>query len=334
MVMKLTLSAGLSAGLAIACQPTTLSDVAAADESAPPWAFCPQAPTAPEAIDPTRLWLQFGPDALYCSLEQNRYVDDRSAYGQLDDKRQLRLVASDNFLPIDDGSHARELSLCVLGANDTRVLGQDYKGEWRVERSEQVNGERVRYEYEHRGLTEQGEEASVTVELGGYTSALDDGVRLNGETWPAEDPSLTLSLEERARSTTFDACRLDVAVTNHVLTFAGGELELSLHIDDRWPGFAAPKRARLLAAAGFFDGVAVSQSSFWHLGVREVWPGSDVLELAVRFSAPIGEICGVSVAIPKVPGTSPSGKVTSEGCDGSRQERRLSSHAITGSEAP
>lgn len=333
MVWKLSLSAGLSAGVAAACQPMSLATFATPAESLPAWAFCPEAPAAPDAIDPARLWLQVGPDALYCSLEQNLYVDDRSAYGQLDDKRQLRLVASDYFLPVDDGAHAHELSLCVLGAHNTRVLGQDFRGEWRVEHSGQINGERVRYRYVHRGLTQQGEEASATLELSGYASALEDGVRLDGEVWPAKDPSFGIFLDESARNTTFDACHLDAPVATHVVSFTGGELELSLQVDNEWSDFSAPKRARLLTAAGLIDGVAVSQQSFWHLGVREAWPGSDVLDLAVRFSEPIGETCGLSLALPKEPTSVTSGGVVMERCDGSREERRLSLHTVESSEA-
>ncbi|MFZ9886894.1 MAG: hypothetical protein ACO3JL_05265 [Myxococcota bacterium] len=328
MLRQCSLVAGLSMALTSACNPLAAPVAAASDEGIAPWSFCPLAPSAPSAIDPTRLWLQFSPDALYCSLEQSRDVDDRSAYAQLDEKRQLRLVAGDNFLPMGDGTHEHALALCVLGANNENVLGQDFRGEWRVERSTQVNGERVRYRYVHKGFSPDGDMANASLELRGYAHDLVGGVRLDGETWPAQDPSLLLALDEEARRTTFDACRLDEAIATHVVSFEGGQLELSLQIDDEWPGWLRPKRARLLAATGFVEGIAVSQESFWHLGVREAWPGSSVLDVAVRFSEPAGASCGLSLLLPTSPSPEASGAVIKEKCDGSREQVPLTSHML------
>jgi hypothetical protein len=295
------------------------------------WDWCP-APQQTTAVNDDALWLQFHPDALYCSrTPAGTWDTEVEIWDELDDQFQLRLVPSDLFLPREPGEYETEMPVCLRGGNSDRPA-PDEAGRLVVERETVLGQDRLRYTWERTLTQESGRQLTVRVFIDGFEWALDGGVRLDGEPWPTRsDPTVRLYLcegdtcegeivedpppEEEEPTTpaviTWDACRFeDMGEETYFLTFDGGELTLKLENE----GDPYSRRHAFVSASGTLLGSAFEQTNFWRLGMRESYPYSYSKDIAVVFDEPIGADCGLTLK-ELYPGGYVSGGITLKKCD-------------------
>lgn len=311
----------------LACAPLASPAATAGEASrADLWDWCPAAVPASE-IDEERLWVQFGEGALYCTVPRPTWDGSVTAWSQLEDKAQLRLVPGDNFLPLEAGEHDVTLPVCSKKASDGAPVDVE-SGRLFVQRTDQLGRTRVDLSYLQTARDEEGEPLTSYLRVSGYEDDLSAGVLLDGAPWPLPDPDVHLALcdgercGEGERVAALDTCRFDGPREVHVLRFDGGEIRFVLETK----GDGGPLRAHLVVAEGVIDSVAFQQQSFWRLVGRESWPWSSARDIAVLFDTPAGGYCGLTAK--EAYHNQTSGSVELRSCDGGSSTRMVLSHTM------